>query len=381
MTIVKRTCTEIHGDQADREARPRVGFQGRSLCRIPTPHPAYVLLGDPGMPERATCFRAGTVAGTWGSIGGPDPGSRLRCASTSTQHPRVAQGRLSSSTVSTRVRAGERRRPHRSRPGARADWTGWAILAFRLVLQRRRTGLGKNDREHLEKVAPGRPSSSRATTRPADRRRCGRDRGGPLLPRRRTADFLESARSDERSRVTCALNPQNLELLAPVGCRSRKLAREPHGNSSSSPAGRLVGERNEEHRDRTAATAPTATQLLLETAGRACCSVLLLSGTCGVVLSSASSDDGQPVVTGPLSSAWTRRPRARRPGDAAVPGARQQRLGALDSRLFKTAGRMQTRRRSQRLKPVHRHIAEFLAGQVHGPANPMKASRQPESAR
>ncbi len=209
--------------------------------------------------------------------------------------------------------------------------------------------LGRSDRARLEAVAPeGRLKVLRLdplTSADAEEIVAEGQVGG-------AADFLAEART--RGLEGLVQNPQNLTLLmsAVAGGHWPESRRELFEVACR----QLVLERNPEHRDADRERPPE--ELLFEAAGRAC-ALLLLSGKTGVDLSSAASDSGTAYP--PLARFDP--PPAGTSLSAAQASARLRRL-ALSSRLFRAV--KADAPAEQLFEPVHRHIAEFLAGRYLG---------------
>lgn len=335
MTIVDRTCTEVHrhGDGLDRgrTARPLADY--RDL-------PAYVLLGDPGA-GKTTCFKqeceqAGDAAKfisardfvTFDVESRPEwRGRTLFIDGLDEVRAGTSDGRTALDRV--RARLDQLGRPRFRLSCREADW------------------LGRNDLERLEAVAPeGKTKALRLD---------------PLKPndasRIAAADvrvddaetFLQEA--EERGLSGLLTNPQSLNtLIQAVGGGERWPASRLEAFELACE--RLATEPNDEHRH-SLHERPTEAQVM-EAAGRIC-ALLLLSGTPGVGSFPASeeNDAGYP----PIERLDPTQPGA--PASEANARARLQRL-ALSSRLFAVEGGRASA--SQRFDPIHRHIAEYLAG-------------------
>ena len=337
MTIVDRTCTEIPGDGGGRAresvSRPLSEYRSAS---------AYVLLGDAGA-GKSTCFEQ--ECGLIGESAVLIP-ARDFVTFDVNDHPEWCRRTLFIDGLDE-IRAGDGDiRTALDRVRGQLDRMGKP--AFRLSC-RGADWLGRNDRARLEAVAlEGRLKVLRLdplTPEDAEEIVAEGQVGG-------AADFLAEART--RGLEGFVQNPQNLTLLmsAVAGGHWPESRRELFEVACR----QLVLERNPEHRD--ADRERPAEELLFEAAGRAC-ALLLLSGKTGVDLSSAASDNG--TVYQPLAR-FDPPPTGTSPGDARAL-ARLQRL-ALSSRLF-TAAKADPPT-GQRFEPVHRHIAEFLAGRYLG---------------
>jgi len=335
MTIIDRTCTEVQrsedGLDRNRTARPLADY--RDL-------PVYVLLGDPGAGKttcfRRECARAGDAAEfisardfvTFDVGSGPE-----------------RQGRTLFIDGLDEVRAGSRDgRTALDRVRARLAELGQP--AFRLSC-READWLGRNDLERLKAVAPeGEIKALRLEPLTPDDARRIADADERLDDPQR---FLHEA--EERGFRGLLANPQNLKtLIQAVGGGGRWPASRLE--TFELACKRLTTEPNDEHRH-SLRERPTETQIM-EAAGRIC-TLLLLSGAPGAssLPTSEESDARYPAIE---------RLDPAQPGTATSEAKamfRVQRL-ALSSRLFAVEnGRSSA---SQHLEPVHRHIAEFLAG-------------------
>ena len=329
--FVQRSCTEITD-----EREPDHEGAGKLLSEYDST-PAYVLLGDAGM-GKTTCFRE--LCRKLGDQAHFIPARDFVTLDVK-RHPEW-RGKILFIDGLDEVRAGsDDARTALDRVRNRLDRLG--NPRFRLSC-READWLGRNDREHLEKVAPG---GELAVLRL-----------DPLTE----VDVVEVAESrfyleDGRSFLKAAkeaglgdllLNPQNLELLI-AGTRTGDWP-EDRRELFEFACARLAGEHNEEHaiarRDR------AITEPLLEAAGRLC-SLLLLSGRAGVrpFPGSGASRDW------PLLEHLDPPPNGSSPSETAAWSSQQR--AALSSRLFRTPIGCPPSER--RLEPVHRHIAEFLA--------------------
>ena len=314
---VFRTCTELREKNDERRqqtvSKPLEAF--RSV-------PAYVLLGDPGA-GKSTAFEMECEA--LGENACFIPARDFRTFDPQ-HHPEwrgktlfidgLDEVRAGSSDANTpfdeiRNRLDTLRKQHFRLSCREADW------------------LGANDREHLKSVSP----DSAVTVLRLD----------PLtdpdvvsilddLGIKNPHVFISSAR--ENGVDGLLENPQTLELLAKVV-----------GNDGQWPASRkelfekacarMVREQNEEHRAAKALSNPPEPAQLLDAAGRLC-AVQLISGAAGWTLH-GEEDEGYPA---PDRCDYDRREMLRL---------------ALATKLFKGVS-------NNCFTPVHRHIAEFLAG-------------------
>ncbi len=330
--FVQRTCTEITDErEPDQEgaAKPLSEYDET---------PAYVLLGDPGMGKttyfREACRNLGRQAQMISA--------RNFVTLDVAQHPEWRHKTLFIDGLDE-IRAGrdDARTPL---DDVRRQLDRLRRPSFRLSC-READWLGKNDREHLNKVAPGGqvvalrldPLSEEDVVDVAESRLFLRD----------GEQFLKTA--EDRGLELLVRNPQNLELLA-AATRSGKWP-ESRAELFEFACRHLVSEPNDEHLK---ARPGRSDDLLLETAGRLC-SLLLLSGTAGIRLSPHSTDSSPEYKPVDLVDPP---PLGVSPGDAEA-WSRQQRA-ALSSRLFRAAVERPPSERC--FEPVHRHIAEFLAG-------------------
>ncbi|MCY3963661.1 MAG: ATP-binding protein [Acidobacteria bacterium] len=330
--FVQRTCTEvIDAGNLDHEET------GKPLSEYDTT-PAYVLLADAGM-GKTTCFReACRSMGEQGHMISARDFVTLDTAS----HPEWRNKTLFIDGLDE-IRAGrdDARTPLDE---VRRQLDRLGSPSFRLSC-READWLGKNDQERLDKVAPGGnvavlrldPLSHEDVLEVAESRLYLQD----------GKRFLKTA--EDKGLGLLIRNPQNLELVA-AATRAGEWP-ENRAELFELACRSLVCEPNDEHLN---ARIAHSQDLLLRTAGRLC-SLLLLSGTAGIRLSSAatgSSGDYRPAdLVDPA-------PPGVSPGDVEA-WSRQQRA-VLSSRLFRAAVDRPPSERS--FEPVHRHIAEFLAG-------------------
>ena len=335
MTIIDRTCTEVQRseDALDRQSTARPVADYRDV-------PAYVLLGDPGA-GKTTCFRqecervcdaaAFVSARDFVTL---DVGSRPEW-----------QGRTLFIDGLDEVRAGSRDgRTALDRVRARLDRLGKP--RFRLSC-READWLGRNDLKRLEAVAPeGEIKALRLDPLTPDdaRRIAAADVRVDDAER-----FLQEA--EERGFPALVANPQSLNtLIQAVGGGERWPASRLE--TFEIACERLAMEPNDEHRH-SLQERPTEAQVM-EAAGRIC-ALLLLSGAPGAGSFPASEENDARYP--PIERLDPTRPGT--PASEANARARLQRL-ALSSRLFASEGGRASA--SRRFEPVHRHIAEFLAG-------------------
>ena len=335
MTIIDRTCTEVQGSEngfdRNRTARPLADYRDV---------PAYVLLGDPGA-GKTTCFwRERQRAGDAGDFVSARDFVEFGVGSRPER-----QGRTLFIDGLDEIRAGSRDgRTALDRVRARLAELGQP--PFRLSC-READWLGRNDLERLKAVAPeGEIKALRLDPLTSDDARRIARADERLDDAER---FLHEA--EERGFRELLANPQNLNtLIQAVGGGGRWPASRLEMFELACK--RLTTEPNAEHRH-SQRERPTETQIM-EAAGRIC-ALLLLSGFPGASsLPAGEESDARYPAIERLDPA--------QPGtatSAANAMIRVQRL-ALSSRLF--AARNGRSSASQRLEPVHRHIAEFLAG-------------------
>ena len=338
--LVNRTCTDV----TDRDPGIARGKTGRPLADF-RPEPAFVLLGDPGA-GKTTCFEQECEALGRSAV---LISARDFVTLSDSSHPEWQEKTLFIDGLDE-IRAGDDDlRTALDRVRAQLDRLG--PPRFRLSC-READWLGRNDQTRLQAVAPSGES-------PKQELRVLRL--DPLTPENvelvaaadfrvgDAAGFLQEAK--DKGLYGLLTNPQNLTLLI-----------EAVGGGNDWPASRLeifelasrrlAAEQNREHYH--ADRARAAGGELLEAAGRIC-ALLLLSDTPGVVLSAPGSE----VVGIHLAIERLDPPAEGTSSGQAREDLSLQRL-ALHSRLFATTPGGTSI--EQRIEPVHRHMAEFLAG-------------------
>lgn len=318
---VKRTCRELGapGKERSHPAPSKPVEEYRAL-------PAYVLLGDPGM-GKTTLFREESTA-----LGlraeyvtardfitlDPDAHAEWRDRVLFIDGlDEVRAGSADARTPLDRIRA---RLDHLQPPEFRlscreADW------------------LGENDRKSLERVIPdGKVTVLRLDPLDADSAR--------TILRREIGEgeefFMEEA--DRRGLRPLLENPLTLELLAEAVGYGGGTWPESRRETFEMACRRMVTEENEEHRIGAGSNLPTPGELL-DAAGYLC-SLLLLSG---IEVCTPSPAFG-------LSSVWSLVEL-----EEEMPVERDNLRAVLGTRLFTAAG-------GGSFRPVHRWVAEFLAG-------------------
>lgn len=336
MKIVDRTCTEVPKGKAEPDSRP----VSKPLSEYRS-KPAYVLLGDPGA-GKSTSFREERKQT-------PDAAEKVIEARDFVtfgvaDHPEWRNRTLFIDGLDE-IRAGSRD-GRTALDKVRAQLDALDKPRFRLSC-READWLGPNDWTQLQKVAPGRELivlrldalTLDDARRIAEASRLGEEAG----------QFIREAQ--KRGLQELLLNPQTLELLIKAV-----------GGAGQWPGSRretfelacrqLAREQNEEHRYSQRET--PSEDGVLNDAGRIC-ALLLLSGTPGIsLLPSAEEHDADY----PQVERFDPTPEGIVAGQSEA-HARRRRL-ALSSRLFRSVGGSYAA--AQRFEPVHRHIAEFLAG-------------------
>ena len=327
--IVPRTCTVVRQRDsdsrgADHPVDPRGDTTSRPIADFRSA-PAYVLLGDPGS-GKSTSFEA--EAGALGREALLVTARDFLTLDPSV-HPEWRDKVLFIDGLDE-VRAGSREARRRlDTIRARLDTLGRP--RFRLSC-READWLGANDRTSLVRVSP---NASLTVLRldplaDGDVERILRDGAGV----EDAASFVAEAR--ERGGGAFLENPQCLNLLADVvtkggGWPGSRLA------LFEQACVQVVREHNDEHDAAGPAGGGTASEGdLLDAAGRLC-AALLVSGAAGCAMAERREDADYPHLS--------------RCGRKYEEPCRQ----AVSTKLFGAAA-------EGRFQPVHRHVAEFLAG-------------------
>ena len=319
--IVPRTCTAVPPDDAQqrKEARSRLLADFR-------PAPAYVLLGDPGS-GKSTSFKAESDAlGDEGCL----VTARDFLALSPAAHPEW-QGRtlFIDGLDEVRTGGGDARTPCDALRG-RLDALGRP--RFRLSC-READWLGPNDRTNLARVSP----DADLTVLRLD-----------PLTNENVEDILDahSGIDDSRSFIVTAGekgvagfldNPQCLGMLADVVTRGGGWP-ESRLELFEQACRLALREQNEEHRVavRASAAVTTSEDDLADAAGRLC-AVFLISGAAGCAIVAEREDADYPDL------------------NRCARECREQCRQATSTMLFEAVA-------EGRFRPVHRHVAEFLAG-------------------
>lgn len=319
--VVPRTCSELDPEGIRRSgsdpAKPLEEFRSRA---------AYVLLGDPGMGKTTAflgeCDALGTEALfiTARNFLAFDPDSRTEWRSRILFIDGLDEVRAGNIDGRTPVDGIRSRLDHLRPPG------------FRIAC-REAEWLGENDLRHIKQVSPDRKLTVLRLD-PLDKESC------KSILQLRLGEQAESFIREAQAREMEAIldNPLTLGLLV-----------EATEDGATWPENRfetfemackvLARESNEEHRIGYAARSVPVAKLL-DVAGYAC-AVLLLSGYSGYLL--GPSDDSSARSALLLSDL-----------DGAPLVDRECLSAALGTRLFRAEGSC--------FVPVHRSIAEFLAG-------------------
>ena len=317
--IVPRTCTEgkegEHGQDREVRSRPLAAFREAS---------AYVLLGDPGS-GKSTSFTAESAA-----LGGA---AYLESARDFLTLDRDSERRGKTLFIDgldeVRVWGSDARTPL-DELRRRIDALGRP--RFRLSC-READWLGTNDRGNLAKVSSDAdltvlrldPLSDQNIAQILDAR-----------SRLDTRSFIETAR--EKGVGGFLENPQCLNMLADVVMGSGGWP-EIRLELFEQACLQMLHEHNPEHvaaTERSSSSTAIPEEVVLRAAGRLC-AVLLISGSSGCAVGPSREDAEYPELS-------------RCAGEHRA-AARQ----AISTKLFKAAA-------EGRYEPVHRHVAEFLAG-------------------
>ena len=314
--FVPRTCTEIP-EKAPGNARPTPVSRPLEAFRD---EPGYVLLGDPGA-GKTTAFQHEREALGDNAL---YLSARDFLTLAPSRHPEWAKRTLFIDGLDE-VRAGvqDARTPF---DGIRQRLDALGKPPFRLSC-RQADWLGANDRRHLDAVTPG-DGVIVLRLDPLTRS----DVLAILSDHPTISDpdaFMQEAR--ERRVDGLLSNPQSLELLVEAVAHDGW----PDGRSQTfeKACSRLATERNADHA--VAAPSPPPEQLLAA-AGKLCAHALA-AGTAGYVLHPSNATPDAPELA------------------RCTPDDFEAARQALTSKLF-------TRDTKGRSVPVHRHIAEFLAG-------------------
>ena len=314
---VPRTCTEIPAGDGDRHAH---GERRSRPLKEYREAPAYVLVGDPGA-GKTTAFEAECAA-----LG--DQACLVTARDFLTfkpqDHPEWG-GKVLFIDGLDEVRAGSSdvRTPFDQ---VRTKLDALGKPRFRLSC-READWLGENDRKHLESVSPDSqvkvlrldPLTDADIASILEARRDIPDAGG----------FVEEAR--RRGVEGLLANPQTLEMLAEVvgsggGWPEGRL------ETFEMACGKMVREHNEEHQAAQDSGVLPAPDQLLDAGGRLC-ALQLISGGAGYTLRGEPEEEYSTLDQCGYD--------------------RQALRFALATKLFKGVY-------TNRLSPVHRHIAEFI---------------------
>ena len=339
--IVSRTCTPVA--EARGSDHPVAGASAHTAKSRPLADvrdlPAYVLLGDPGAGKttalRCECEALGAERALLVDARDFltfDPAARREWHGKTLFIDGLDEVRAGSSDARTPFDA------------VRARLDALGRLRFRLSC-RTADWLGANDRDRLQSVAPDDrvtvltldPLTSRDMTRILG------DRNGATA----AESFIRSAA--DRGLDALLANPQSLGMLVEIvgsGGEWPESRRETFERACRS----MVEEANEEHRIALDAH-PVSPDELVDAAGRLCAG-LLLADRDGYALRQPASNARYPLLEDCLQEA------AGSPGSAPAANSAQPDAAvlrrALATRLFASPD-------GERVTPVHRHVAEFLA--------------------